>query len=291
MEQKLEAFKGIKVNSLRRELEIPDPTFLRTAKNVVVGNDGSLYAHTGNIIRSNPSADLHRVFYSKALNRYLTANGRTGDIKVYSIDVNGAWSVTATHAAKVPEGSTAALAVPFTVQLADWALTSAAYMISNSGTDMQKLTTNGTTIAAVALGGTISPPTVMCVHKDTLWLAKGNVLYPSDDLTPETFDTANSITISKGETYITGLASMGGVLYVHKWDCITAIIGDTFVGTSADVALVDVDVSVGTIGPDALKVFRGMQWFQGPGGYYVFNGEKTKLLSDRLLLQPIRKLA
>lgn len=184
MEQKLEAFKGIKINSLRRELEIPDTTFLRTAKNVVIGNDGSLYAHTGNIIRSNPSATVHRVFYSAALNRYVSVNATSGDIKIYSIDTNGVWSVTTTHAAIAPETAAGA---PFTAQLVDWPLTSTAYVASNVGTNLHRLTVAGTTYASVALDAAISPVACMCVHKDTLWLAKGNALFPSDDLTLECY--------------------------------------------------------------------------------------------------------
>lgn len=294
MELRLEGFKGIKRSSARREQDIPDPSYLREAKNVVIANDGSIHCRTGNTDRTPGSTGtIHRVFYSRALGRYVTVNATNGDIKVHAIDSNGAWSLQTTHATYLPEGTDTDMG--FGTQGVDWPITSVFYMISGGaggGSSMVKLSAAGVTAGTVTLASSsIYPPQCICVHKDTLWLSKGNKLFPSDDLTPETIDAANALTIGQGTTYISGLYSMGGILYAHQKDNITAVIGDTFVGTAADVSLISLDTGVGTMRPSGGCVYKGLQWFQGPGGYYVFNGEKVKPLGDRLCLQFNRKLS
>lgn len=288
MEIRLENFKGIKKSSQRRELEIPDPSYLREAKNVILANDGSIHCHTGNTNRTpTGTGSFDRLFYSKALDKYITINSYNGDIKVHAVSSAGVWSLETTHSAAVPQGTD--VIIGFGHQLVDWPLTNCAYIIaggSGGGDNMYKLSSGGTTLTTVSIPDS---PQCIAVHKNTLWFSTASTIFPSDDLDPETFDTNYSLTVSKGSTYITWLASSGGVLYAHKKDNISAIVGDTFVGTAADVQILDLDTGLGAIRPSAGYVYKGLMWFVGPAGFYICNGEKIKFISDRLNLQFMRK--
>lgn len=288
MEIRLENFKGIKKSSRRRELDIPDPSYLREAKNIVIANDGSIHCHTGNVNRTpSGTGAFDRIFYSRALDRYITINSYNGDVKVHAVDSVGVWTLETTHAAAILQGTD--VIVGFGHQLVDWPLTSCAYIIaggSGGSSNIYKLSSSGVTLTTISAPAN---PQCIAVHKDTLWISSGSTLYPSDDLTPETFDTNNSMTISKGNSYISWLASTNGVLYAHKKNNISAIVGDTFVGTAADSQILDLDTGIGALRPSAGYVYKGLMWFIGPNGFNVCNGEKVKFIGDRLNLQSLRK--
>lgn len=285
----IQGFVGISRTSLNAELEKSPSNSLYVGDNIFVSPSGDIYVQNGySSILAGGNADignggLDYIYYSATLDLVLvfSYDGTGWDFWKVNVDT-GIATLIANH--------------PFTgnyINIADWPTTSKVYI--TDGVTYQSY--NGTTLTDLSGTAPLGIGEILHVHKNHMFVSSGNTIHISSPNDPETFDSADNVTILEGGPRICALSTMNGNCRVHKLKSIIEISGNDFTTTGLkDISINDLSVGRGAGDVFAIYSYNGDEYAICKDGFWKFTDRGQSKLSDSIsgILQdhwgaPIRK--
>ncbi len=249
-------FRGVFRMSEAAEMEKSLPNFLAYGRDIVLDLVGNAYVTTGTQRVATESKPIVSVYYSESLRRLLITD-TDGTLFTYQTDGTKDKTYNAIFATNPA------------IVVADWPVTSTAYV--SNGKKYYAVTNTAATDKTASLPVADSGECVI-VHQSTMFVTKGNLIYPSTQGDPEEFDETDSFKAPRGGDTINALSVRDDCLEVHKQGTIYEVVGDIFIGDNKNFQVINRTTGRGAIGPKAVWCEGSITYFVGYDGLYRYSG-------------------